>query len=72
MAELIQLVKQEEHWQLLKELPTGLIEVLNLSERSFRQLIEGNYTIEEAHKVLPSYFYNFLKTNLKTKSEFIH
>ena len=33
--------------------------------------MEGNYIIEEAYKVLPFYFYNFLKTNLKTKSEFI-
>jgi hypothetical protein len=33
--------------------------------------VEGNYTIEEAYKVLPLYFYNFLKTNLKTKSEFL-
>ena len=33
--------------------------------------MEGNYTIEEARKVLPPYFYNFLKTNLKTKSEFL-
>jgi hypothetical protein len=34
--------------------------------------VEGNYIIEEACKVLPPYFYNFLKTNLKTKSEFLH
>ena len=33
--------------------------------------MEGNYTIKEARKVLPSYFYNFLKTNLKIKSKFI-
>ena len=33
--------------------------------------MEGNYTIKEACKVLPFYFYNFLKTNLKTKSEFL-
>ena len=35
-------------------------------------VLEGNYTIEKACKVLPLYFYNFLKTNLKTKSEFLH
>ena len=40
-------------------------------ERSFRQLIKSNYIIEKAYKVLPFYFYNFLKINLKTKSEFI-
>jgi len=28
--------------------------------------------MEEAHKVLPSQFHNFLETNLKTKSEFLH
>jgi hypothetical protein len=34
--------------------------------------VEGNYIIEKACKVLPSYFYNFLKTNLKTKSKFLY
>ena len=34
--------------------------------------MEGNYIIEEACKVLPPYFYNFLKINLKTKSKFLH
>jgi hypothetical protein len=34
--------------------------------------VEGNYIIEEACKVLPPYFYNFLKTNLKTKSKFLY
>ena len=29
--------------------------------------MEGDYIIEEARKALPPYFYNFLKTNLKTK-----
>ena len=33
--------------------------------------MEGNYIIEETYKVLLFYFYNFLKTNLKTKSKFI-
>ena len=33
--------------------------------------MEGNYIIEEARKVLPLYFYDFLKTNLGTKSEFL-
>ena len=33
--------------------------------------MEGDYTIEEARKALPPYFYNFLKINLKTKSEFL-
>jgi len=71
IAELVELVKQEEYQQLLKELPIGLIEVPNLSERSFHQLVEGNYIIEEARKALPPYFYNFLKINLKTKPKFL-
>ena len=28
--------------------------------------------MEKAYKVLPFYFYDFLKTNLKTKSKFLH
>ena len=34
--------------------------------------MKGNYTIKKAYKVLPPYFYNFLKINLKTKSEFLY
>ena len=33
--------------------------------------MEGNYIMEEARKVLPPYFYNFLKINLGTKSKFL-
>jgi len=33
--------------------------------------MEGNYIIEEAYKALPPYFYDFLKINLTTKSEFL-
>ena len=33
--------------------------------------MEGNYIIKKACKVLPLYFYNFFKTNLKTKSKFL-
>ena len=33
--------------------------------------MEGNYIIEEVCKVLPFYFYNFLKINLKIKSKFL-
>ena len=57
---------------MLKELLKGLVEVLNLLKRSFRQLVEGNYIIKEACKVLPPYFYNFLKINLGTKSKFLY
>jgi hypothetical protein len=28
--------------------------------------------MEKAYKVLPFYFYNFFKTNLETKSKFLH
>ena len=33
--------------------------------------MEGDYIIEKARKALPPYFYNFLKTNLKTKPKFL-
>jgi len=33
--------------------------------------VEGDYTIKEAYKVLPPYFYNFLKINLKTKPKLL-
>jgi hypothetical protein len=33
--------------------------------------VEGDYTIEEARKALPPYFYNFLKINLKTKPKLL-
>jgi len=33
--------------------------------------VEGNYIIEEARKALPPYFYNFFKTNLKTKPKLL-
>jgi len=33
--------------------------------------VEGDYIMEEARKALPPYFYNFLKTNLKTKPKFL-
>ena len=69
--ELIKLVKQEKHRQLFKELPIGLVKVLNLLERSFCRLVEGNYIMEEARKVLPPYFHDFFKINLGTKSEFL-
>ena len=47
------------------------VTVLNLLEKSFCWLVKGNYIIEKARKVLPFYFYNFLKINLKTKSKFL-
>ena len=34
--------------------------------------MESNYIIEEARKVLPPYFYNFLKINLKTKPKLLY
>ena len=66
MAELIELAKQEEQRQQMEELPTGLVEIPNLTEKSFRRLAEGDYTIEEARKVLPEYLHNFLEENLRT------
>jgi hypothetical protein len=49
---------------LIDELPTGLVEILDLTEESFRCLVDGDYIIEEACKVFPNYFHCFLKENL--------
>ena len=35
-------------------------------------MVKNNYTIKETYKALPPYFYNFLKTNLKTKSKSLY
>ena len=72
MVKLVELVKHEKYQQLFKKLPIGLIKVLNLLEKSFYQLIKSNYIMEEAYKVLLFYFYDFLKTNLKTKSKSLY
>jgi hypothetical protein len=66
IAELVELVKQEEQRQLFKELSTGLIEISNLTEESFCCLIDSNYIIKKACKILSEYFYIFLKENLQT------
>jgi len=76
MAELVELVKQEEqrqeNVQHFEELPTGLIEIPDLTEESFHRLVDGDYTMEEACKVLPEYFYSFLEENLRTtNTEFL-
>ena len=49
---------------LFKELPTSLLDILELSEELFCQIIIGNYAIEEAKKVFNPYFYNSLEANL--------
>ncbi len=73
MAELVELVEQEEQKQLIDKLPTGLVEILDLTKESFYCLINGDYTIKEACKVFPSYFHCFLKENLQTiNTEFLH
>jgi len=56
---------------IFTDILTTTVEVPNLLEKSFRQLVEGDYTIKEACKVLPLYFYNFLKINLKTKPKLL-
>jgi hypothetical protein len=43
-----------------------LIEIPDLTEKSFCCLIDGNYIIKKACKVLPEYFHTFLKENLQT------
>jgi hypothetical protein len=64
IAELIELVKQKEQKELIDKLPTGLVKILDLTEKSFCCLVDGNYIMEKACKVFPNYFYCFLKENL--------
>jgi hypothetical protein len=46
-----------------------LLPIPDISEESFRRLVEGEYTLQEATKVFPSYFHDFLKSNLEAGSE---
>jgi hypothetical protein len=69
MAELVEMVNQEENKQSLDALPTGLLEMPQLTEESFRRIVEGDYTLEEAERVFPSYMHRFLQENLKTNPE---
>ena len=71
MSELMQVIDEAINIDLLDELPTGLLELPQLSEESFRRLVEGEYTIEEAEKVFPTYFHNFLRSNLKDNPELL-
>ena len=72
IAELIKLVKQEEQKQLINKLPTRLVKILDLTEKSFCRLVNGNYTIEKAYKVFLNHFYCFLKEDLQTiNTEFL-
>jgi len=64
LAELRQLVSNAENQTLLGELPTGLVEVPQLREESFRRILIGNYTIEDAERVFDPYFHDFLRMNL--------
>jgi hypothetical protein len=64
IAELVELVEQKEQKQLIDKLPTKLVKILDLTEESFRHLVNGNYIIEKAYKVFPNYFHYFLKENL--------
>ena len=64
IVELVELVKQEERKQLINKLSTRLVKILDLIKESFYRLVDGDYTIKEACKVFPNYFYCFLKENL--------
>src|SRR5205814_5161480 len=71
MTELVDLVCQEETRELFEQLPLAPVEIPNLSEESFRRLVEDDYTLEEAYKVLPEYFHGFVKNNLDSNPEFL-
>jgi hypothetical protein len=64
MTELEEICHQADNLDALHELPTGLVELPDLTEESFRRLVEGDYTIQEAERVFPSYFHDFLRANL--------
>ena len=50
-----------------------MIEISNLTEESFYYLIDSNYIIKKAYKILSEYFYIFLKENLQTADiEFLY
>ena len=51
MAELVKLVKLKKLRKLIDKLPTRLVKILDLIEKSFCCLVNSNYTIEEAYKV---------------------
>ena len=55
---------QANNLDALYELLTSLVKLPDLIEELFRRLVEGDYTIQEAERVFPSYFYNFLRANL--------
>jgi len=71
MAELNRVFEQEENRQLFDELPMMPIALPPLSEESYRRLVEGDYTLDEAKKVLPQYFHDFLKQNLDSHPELL-
>ena len=72
IVELKKMVDQEENGQFLKKLLIDILEVFNLNEKFFRKFVKGEYIINEAAKIFPAYFFNFLKKNLKVKFEFIY
>jgi hypothetical protein len=64
LTELRQLVENEENLSLSQELPVGLVEIPQLPEISFRRILAGEYTLEDARRVFDPYFHDFLQTNL--------
>ncbi|EAQ82860.1 hypothetical protein CHGG_11115 [Chaetomium globosum CBS 148.51] len=64
LAELRQLVEDEENLDMLQELPRGFVEIPQLKETSFRRIMTGDYTLEDAKRVFDPYFHDFLQTNL--------
>lgn len=71
MTELNGVFDQEENRQAFSELPMNAIELPRLSETAYRRLVEGDYTLDEARKVMPEYFHDFLEQNLSSSSELL-
>lgn len=64
MLELEKLVDVEETRILFDELPSDPLEVPDLTEESFRRILEGDYTMAQAKKAFTTGFHNFLTANL--------
>ena len=72
IAELKKIIDQKKNGQFLKKLLINILKISNLNKKFFRRFVKGEYTINEAAKIFPAYFFNFFKKNLKIKFEFIY
>ena len=60
---LTDLVDQCGNLAAFDELPTGLFELPDLTEESFRRIVEGYYDMETVENIFPEQFHDFLQAN---------